>query len=222
MARIRTIKPEFFTSEDIVSLTPFARLLYIAIWCEADREGRLVWKPKTFKMRYFPADLIDIDEHCSELVSGGLVALYGDGLAYIPAFLNHQHINNREADSHLPEPDASSTRDSRVNHAHKSGREEGRKGRKYIDASKFDAFYSAYPKKRNRGDAEKAFNAIKADDDLLAKMLSAIDAAKQSQDWQKDGGKFIPYPASWLRAKGWEDEHGGFGTGSSDEFAGAI
>ena len=41
MARIRTIKPDFFTSEDIVGLTPEARLLYIALWCEADREGRL-------------------------------------------------------------------------------------------------------------------------------------------------------------------------------------
>ena len=45
MARIRTIKPEFFTSEDIVALSPLARLLFIALWCEADREGRLVWKP---------------------------------------------------------------------------------------------------------------------------------------------------------------------------------
>ena len=56
MARIRTIKPEFFTSEDIVSLSPLARLLYQATWCEADKEGRLQWKPGTFKLRYFPAD----------------------------------------------------------------------------------------------------------------------------------------------------------------------
>jgi hypothetical protein len=40
MARIRTIKPEFFTSEDIVSLTPLARLFYVSLWCEADREAR--------------------------------------------------------------------------------------------------------------------------------------------------------------------------------------
>jgi hypothetical protein len=43
VARIRTIKPEFFTSEDIVSLPPLTRLLYIALWCEADKEGRLAW-----------------------------------------------------------------------------------------------------------------------------------------------------------------------------------
>ena len=45
MAYIRTIKATFFTSDDIVSLSPLARLLYIALWTEADREGRLYWRP---------------------------------------------------------------------------------------------------------------------------------------------------------------------------------
>lgn len=110
MARIRTIKPEFFTSEDIVGLSPLARLLYIAIWCESDREGRLAWKPKTFKMRYFPADDCDIDALAHELISTGLVVEYGAGLAYIPRFANHQHVNPREHQSNLPEPPKNSTR----------------------------------------------------------------------------------------------------------------
>lgn len=104
MARIRTIKPEFFTSEDIVSLSPFARLLYIALWCEADREGRFAWKPNTFKMRYLPGDTLDIDALARELVASGLVKLYSDGLAYIPEFAKHQHVNPREAASILPSP----------------------------------------------------------------------------------------------------------------------
>ncbi|MEN9491759.1 MAG: hypothetical protein RJA63_2208 [Pseudomonadota bacterium] len=113
MARIRTIKPEFFTSEDIVSLSPLARLLYQATWCEADKEGRMVWKPKTMKLRYFPGDACDIYALCQELISAGLVVPYGDGLAYIPSFGKHQHINPREAASALPKPDAS----ARVRHA---------------------------------------------------------------------------------------------------------
>ena len=116
MARIRTIKPEFFTSEDIVSLSPLARLLYIALWCESDKDGRMVWKPKTFKMRYFPADDCDIFELCKEITDAGLVKLYGDSYAYIPAFSAHQHINPRESASQLPSPDLkpeSSTRQPR-------------------------------------------------------------------------------------------------------------
>lgn len=114
MARIRTIKPEFFTSEDIVELSAFARLLYIAIWCEADREGRLEWKPKTFKLRYFPADDVNIESLCEEITTRGLVKPYGDKLAYIPAFLDHQHINPRESASTLPAPKDSNPR---VKHA---------------------------------------------------------------------------------------------------------
>lgn len=104
MARIRTIKPEFFTSEDICGLSPLARLLYVALWCEADREGRLTWKPRTFKLRYFPADDCDIDALAREIVASGLVVQYGDGLAFIPQFAKHQHINPREAASTLPDP----------------------------------------------------------------------------------------------------------------------
>ncbi len=76
-------------------------------WCEADKEGRLAWRPRTMKLRYFPADNCDIDALASELVAGGLVVLYGDGLAYVPSFTKHQHINPRESASSLPGPDAS-------------------------------------------------------------------------------------------------------------------
>lgn len=110
MARIRTIKPEFFTSEDIVALSPLARLLYIALWCEADKEGRLPWKPMTFKLRYLPGDACDVAALCDELLARGLIVLYGDALAYIPQFRAHQHINPREAESRYPSPDGHEAR----------------------------------------------------------------------------------------------------------------
>lgn len=107
MARIRSIKPDFFTSEDIMALTPLARLLYIGTWLDADREGRLAWKPQTLKVRYLPSDDCDVLAVASELVSRRLVVPYGDGLAYIPSFLTHQIINPRESKSKLPEPNES-------------------------------------------------------------------------------------------------------------------
>jgi len=47
---------------------------------------------------------------------------------------------------------------------------------------------------------------INPDEHLLNMMLTAIERAKQSEDWIKEKGKYIPYPATWLNAKGWEDE----------------
>lgn len=134
MARIRTIKPEFFTSEDIVALSPLARLLYIALWCEADREGRMQWKPRTFKMRYLPADECDVAALCQEIIDAGLVKLYGEGMAFIPAFAKHQHINPREQASSLPDPQQS-TRKPRVSTraCTVSDAQGGREGKEGID-----------------------------------------------------------------------------------------
>jgi len=105
MARIRTIKPEFFTSESILSIEPLARLLFIGLWCESDRDGRLAWKPKTLKFRYLPADNVDMDDLTEQLVSEGMILIYSsDGHEYcwIPSFSNHQVINNRESKSVIP------------------------------------------------------------------------------------------------------------------------
>ena len=71
----------------------------------------------------------------------------------------------------------------------------------------FDIFWKPYPKKKSKGDAEKAWKAISPDEDLLNVMLLSIAKAKETKDWTKENGKFVPYPATWLRAKGWEDEH---------------
>lgn len=72
--------------------------------------------------------------------------------------------------------------------------------------SRFQSFWSAYPKKIGKGDAEKAFLRCKPDDTLLAVMLSAVERQRQCEQWRKDGGQYVPNPATWLRQKRWEDE----------------
>ena len=73
---------------------------------------------------------------------------------------------------------------------------------------RFARFYSCYPKKRAKADALKAFKKINPDDQLLTLMIDAVGTAKDSDGWAKDNGKYIPHPASWLRAGCWDDEHG--------------
>lgn len=146
MARIRSIKPEFFTSEDIVSLTPLARLFYVSLWCEADREGRLSWNARTLKFRYFPADDCSIEELSEELIELELIALYEvDGKIYcvIPGFKRHQVINNKEAESTLPEPPESRVKDASLR-VLGEGRKEG-KGREGKGTEKRE---DAQPQKR--------------------------------------------------------------------------
>jgi hypothetical protein len=73
-------------------------------------------------------------------------------------------------------------------------------------AVSFERFWSVYPKKRNKGDALKAWRALKPGEELVTAILAAVERAKASVQWRKDEGQFIPYPATWLRARGWEDE----------------
>lgn len=224
MSRIRTIKPEFFTSEDIVTLSPLARLLYIALWCESDRDGRMVWKPRTFKMRYLPADDCQIEALCQELIGSSLVILYGNGYAYVPSFKSHQHINPRESPSQLPEPDARTTRVPRVGtrQSRDLDAQGGREGKGRIDnASGFALFWKVYPKKVAKPAALKAFHSQQINGELPT-ILKDIESRKAGDDWQKDGGKWIQNPASYLNQRRWEDENDVLQPALSGLLAGAI
>ena len=67
----------------------------------------------------------------------------------------------------------------------------------------FDAFWAVYPRKVGKGDAKKAFAKVKAPVSVL---ISAVNTQKQSQQWLKDNGQYIPNPATWLNQGRWEDE----------------
>ena len=70
----------------------------------------------------------------------------------------------------------------------------------------FDRFWFAYPRKVAKPDAKRKFDRINPDEQTLQLMLSAIERQKQSEQWTKDGGQFIPHPATWLNQRRWEDE----------------
>lgn len=69
----------------------------------------------------------------------------------------------------------------------------------------FDMFWSAYPRKIGKEKARTSFKtAMKKA--TLETMLAAIEAQKQSDQWQRDGGQYIPHPSTWLNQGRWEDE----------------
>ena len=67
MARIRTIKPDFFTNEQVAALPYEWRLLFVGVWTQADREGRLEDRPMRLKAALFPYDSIDVDAGLTQL-----------------------------------------------------------------------------------------------------------------------------------------------------------
>lgn len=115
MARIRSIKPEFFQHERLFDAERESglplRVAFAGLWTVADREGRFEWRPRQLKLNVLPYDDVDFMAVLSALESGGFVKRYecaGKSYGCIPSWTEHQHINVREPSSTIPAPDGTS------------------------------------------------------------------------------------------------------------------
>jgi hypothetical protein len=72
----------------------------------------------------------------------------------------------------------------------------------------FDSFWEAYPKKKSKGAALRAWDKARSAKDFpgIEKILAAINQQKTEIDWLKDNGQYIPHPSTWINACGWENE----------------
>ena len=76
------------------------------------------------------------------------------------------------------------------------------------DADLFERFWKVYPRHTAKQTARQAWNRLKltADDPRLDAMRHGLAVAKQSHDWVKEKGQFVPHAATWLNGKRWDDE----------------
>lgn len=203
MARIRTIKPEFFRHEELFEAERETglplRVAYAGLWTSADREGRFVWAPRTLKLDCLPYDDVDFSRVLDALSTRGFIVKYavdGKEYGYIPSWKSHQIINNREKESILPEPNEtnSMTRDARVDDACPTplnlpqGEGKGKEGKGTIGADAPDSGYAFEGKiiklrRKALDDWVKAFPNL----DLIAE-LTARDAWLAS-DGATDGDR---------------------------------
>ena len=70
----------------------------------------------------------------------------------------------------------------------------------------FDEFWVAYPKHVAKKSARRAWDKLHADRDLLDALLTALEWQTRMEAWQRDGGRYVPNPATWLNGRRWEDE----------------
>ena len=106
MARIRTIKPDFWTDEKLTECSMSARLFFVGTWNFADDNGNLVRSAKKLKMQIFPADMLDCEPLIQELLEIGVIVEYvvgADKYLHIKGFKKHQVIN-RPSKSSIPQP----------------------------------------------------------------------------------------------------------------------
>lgn len=70
----------------------------------------------------------------------------------------------------------------------------------------WEHFWAVYPRKVDKKAALKAWTKLAPDSVLIDRIIAAVGIHKTTDEWNQDGGKFVPYPASWLNGRRWEDE----------------
>lgn len=228
--RIRSIKPEFWRSQDVSSLDWPTRLLFIGLWSYVDDNGVGVDREALIAADLFADDLARDPRDTLATVSRGLQTLSERGqiIRYsvgakryieIANWERHQKIDkpgkeryprsNSENAELAPQFDESS-RDSREILA--PGTEEQRNRgteEEQICATpsrhvppRFDEFWAAYPRRRDRRKAEKAFtNALKRSD-----ADTIIAGADRYASDPNRAEQFTKYAEGWLNGDGWLDE----------------
>lgn len=70
----------------------------------------------------------------------------------------------------------------------------------------FERFWAEYPRKVSKQAALKAWNKLDPDEALAQQIIQAVERFRRCPSWQQDNGQFVPYPATFLNGRRWEDE----------------
>jgi hypothetical protein len=239
VARIRTIKPEYWSDELIASWPHISRLAYIALWNESDDAGRLRANPLYLKAHLFPYDAdLDMGKALAPIVESGRLVVYSvDGQAYgfLPNFREHQVIN-RPAPSRLPAPPSEGLTGESVDtpggitddsvsipglFPELSVRTHPGKEWKGMDIprgsedsmSRFPAFWSLYPKKVGKADTEREWKKL-----TDAEREKAIQTVPVYAASGRVADGFVQDPRRWLHAKTFNDDPAGWkGNGKAEK-----
>lgn len=229
--RIRSIKPEFWSSEDVAALPWEDRLLFIGLWSYVDDNGVGRDVEKLIVADLFPLEddpretLARVSRGLQTLSAASLITRYSvDGRPFlrITTWDLHQRID-KPAKSRYPLPTCENAvpRDTLARPSRQSREtlapgteEQGNRGTGDKDIPSpdgeaaplprgFAEFYDAYPRKVGRQEALKAF--IKATRSTKPTVIVA-GALRYARDPNLPDKEYIPHPATWLNRGGWDDE----------------
>jgi hypothetical protein len=216
-ARGRMINQNISLSTKVASLSPESLALFCLLIPHFDAHGKMLANPHLIKGLVCPLvewlNINKIEKCLKEVNDKTNVKFWKDanGIHYLHSLNWKDHQELRE-DRLGPDrlPDYSGTTPGLVPlevevEVEGKGKGEDKHLTSILDEL-FREFWSAYPKKIGKGAAEKAFKKAKPTALLSAKMVQAIERQKASQQWQKNGGQFIPNPSTWLNQKRWEDD----------------
>lgn len=221
MPRIRSIKPETFDDPDLCALSFAARWLFIGLWTQADRAGRLEDDVRRLKVRLLPYDNVDVGELLDMLAAEGFVARYKvaeKSYLVVNNFTKHQRPHPKETASVIPAPAMERNGRPGKKTASKvdpgSGKESldpgsGKEPGDGTDVPSFADFKAAWPAARWEGakQARAQWDTLDAADRAKA-VVEVVWRVEHDRRWQgpaTDGKWAIVYPFRYLQNRRFED-----------------
>lgn len=218
----RIIKESICDSERINKLTPIEEVTFYRLLVNADDYGCFDAREAVVKSRLFPLKdamkLSEVGKILDRLAEVGLIVRYTkDGKPFLCVNKWGEHQRLRVSRHKYPTPDeadcgtlrqlaATCGEKSLESESESESEIESESERRKAQDRWFEKFWSVYPRKVNKVGARKAFDRIRPDESLLNRIIAAVEKQKTSDQWTKDGGQFIPHPATWLNGHRWEDE----------------
>ena len=227
---------DFLTDEKLNECSASSTGVYIRLMCilhKQDEYGVILLKQKNKQTsdpiknfaikltRMMPYDVGLIYDALVELVEEDVISIEGDDRLYQKRMVRDGQLSevrasagkkggtasafaksekfakaNRQANN---QANAESESDSEVEAATENEQ-------KSLSQQRFDEFWSIYPNKKSKKTAQKAWDKIKMTQPLFEQIMTAVRRQKDSRDWKRENGRYIPHPATWLNGGCWEDE----------------
>lgn len=222
MAERRMFAKTIVLSDAFLDLPMSARCLYFTLGMLADDDG-FVNAPRSI-MRQCGAS----DDDMKVLIAKKFVLLFDNGVIVIKHWrLNNYiqkdryketkykfekaqlYLDENNSYSMTPQGELVSKMDTECIHDVSNSETQVRvrlelgKSKDNNTLTDFDRFWTVYPKKVGKEAARKAFAKVKENVETL---ITAVEQQIQSEQWQRDGGQYIPNPATWLNQGRWNDE----------------
>lgn len=187
----RILRESIRTSESINQLTAFEETFFYRMMVSCDDQGYMVANPKVLANICFPLKDVresQIKDALRALSSAELVSFFkqDDGKLFVRLTTWDKYQGSGTAAAKPKKP----VRKSKLPPAM---------------LERFERFWKVYPRKEGKGKAEESFGKYQPDDALTDTMIRAVEVYKKTDQWQRDGGHFIPHPATWLNQRRWED-----------------
>lgn len=231
MAQKRMIDKKISVSEQVANLAIEAQLIFTWAIVHADDLGLLPRSERTLRAMVVP--MLDITakafgNHLEAIVSQGLMEEFTyqkEKFYRVINFKDHQTLKkDRQPQTLLKIPLNSNPKitwenveaimegkdfqledtdfhlDSEVKRSEVKRRED------IYTLTSFEEFWKEYPNKKAKKKAEGIWKRIKPTEELFKVIMAGLSKAKQSAQWRKDGGQYIPHPTTWLNQERWTDE----------------